>query len=57
MTIQPEFSFGKGRTQINLRGKEAIKAGGWAIRTLLVARAFALLLPAIAIVVAWWRLT
>jgi len=53
--MQPEFSFGKGRTQINLKGKEAIQAGGWAIRTLLVARAFAVLVPAIAIAVAWWR--
>jgi len=53
----PEFSFGKGRTQINLKGKVAIQAGGWAIRMLLAARAFALLLPAIAIVMAWWRLS
>ena len=53
----PEFSFGKGRGQINLKGKDAIREGGWSIRALLLARALAILLPAIAITVAilLWR--
>jgi hypothetical protein len=34
-TSQPEFSFGRGRNQISLKGKEAITEGGWAIRLLL----------------------
>jgi hypothetical protein len=49
--MHPEFSFGKGRTQICLKGKEAIQAGGWAIRTLLLARAFAVLVPAIGLAI------
>ncbi len=53
----PEFSFGKGRSQINLKGKDAIREGGWSIRALLLARALAILLPAIAISLALvlWR--
>jgi len=53
----PEFSFGKGRNQINLKGKEAIKEGGWSIRFLLLARALAILLPAIgaALGLLFWR--
>lgn len=53
----PEFSFGKGRNQINLKGKEAIREGGWAIRGLLLARAMAILLPAfaVAVMLALWR--
>jgi hypothetical protein len=56
--IIPEFSFGQGRNQINLKGKEAIKQGGWSIRFLLVARALAILLPPIsaAIALVIWRL-
>jgi hypothetical protein len=44
----PEFSFGQGRNQITLRGDKAIREGGWSIRALLLARAAAVLLPALA---------
>jgi hypothetical protein len=46
----PEFSFGKGRNQIVLKGKAAIREGGWAIRFLLISRALAVLLSALAVV-------
>jgi hypothetical protein len=48
----PEFTFGKGRTQINLKGRDAIREGGWSIRALLLARALAILVPAIALTIA-----
>jgi len=53
----PEFSFGQGRNQIILKGDKAIREGGWSIRALLLARAMAILLPAIAAAVAFalWR--
>jgi hypothetical protein len=53
----PEFSFGKGRNQIILKGDKAIREGGWSIRALLLARALAILLPAVgaAIALAVWR--
>ena len=44
----PEFSLGKGWNQIHLKGKEAIREGGWAIRFLLVMRGLAIVLAAIA---------
>ena len=37
----PEISFGAGRGQVKLKGKESIDAGGWALRLLFVARAVA----------------
>jgi hypothetical protein len=54
---EPEFSFGNGRNQIKLKGSEAIRAGGWSIRALLLARAAAILVPAIVAAVAFvlWR--
>lgn len=52
----PEFSFGSGRNQINLKGKEAIREGGWSIRLLLAARAVAILLTAVTVfMIAFWR--
>jgi hypothetical protein len=53
----PEFSFGYGRYRINLKGKDAIRAGGWSIRVLLLARAMAILFPAVAFAIAilMWR--
>jgi hypothetical protein len=48
----PEFLFGRGRHQISLKGREAIREGGWAIRLLLVARALAISLPVLAAVIA-----
>ena len=55
---EPEFSFGKGRSQINLKGRDAIREGGWSIRALLLPRALGMLLPALAIsaVILLWRL-
>jgi hypothetical protein len=54
----PEFSFGNGRNQIKLKGSEAIKAGGWTIRALLLAKAAAILVPVLATAIALlvWRL-
>ena len=46
----PEISVGKGRSQISLKGKDAIRAGGWAIQWLLFARGLAIIVVAIAIV-------
>jgi hypothetical protein len=43
----PEFSFRSGRYQIEIRGRDAIRESGWAIRWLIVARALAITLPAI----------
>jgi hypothetical protein len=56
-TNEPEFEFGSGRGKISLKGRDAIRAGGWTIRALLVARALRILLPALAISVAilLWR--
>ena len=39
----PEISFGAGRNQVTLKGSEAIKAGGWTLRLLFVAKAVAYL--------------
>jgi hypothetical protein len=44
----PEFTFGNGRNHISLKGREAIREGGWSIRLLLTARALAILIPALA---------
>jgi hypothetical protein len=49
----PEFSFGRGRNQISLKGKDAIREGGSAIRAILVARAIATLLYAISVPMAF----
>lgn len=38
---EPEFSFDK----IRLRGKDAIRAAGWSLRLLIVAKAIALVTP------------
>jgi hypothetical protein len=35
----PEVIFGSGKSQISLRGREAIRAAGWALRLLLFAKA------------------
>jgi hypothetical protein len=40
----PEVIFGSGKSQISLRGREAIRAAGWALRMLLFARAVRVLL-------------
>jgi hypothetical protein len=40
----PEVIFGSGKGQISLRGREAIRAAGWALRLLLYARALKILL-------------
>jgi hypothetical protein len=55
----PEISIGSGKTQVILRGRDAIRAAGWALRLLLFARAASLLaLPVGAAViygaVKWW---
>jgi hypothetical protein len=34
----PEISIGIGRTQVVLRGRDAIRAAGWSLRFLLFAR-------------------
>ena len=54
---EPEVSFGNGRNQIKLKGSEAIRAGGWSIRVLLLARAAAIFVPVIvaAVVLVLWR--
>ena len=54
---EPEFLFGKGRNQITLKGKDAIREGG-VIRWLLLARALAILVPAVATVIGIliWRI-
>jgi hypothetical protein len=41
---EPEFSFGRGRNQIKLKGNEAIRAGGVAIRFLLFSKGIAIVL-------------
>lgn len=53
---EPEFSFGKGRNQISLKGADAIREARWAIRALLVARALAVVLAGSAILTAAWKL-
>jgi hypothetical protein len=40
--MSPEIAIGSGRTQIILRGRDAIRAAGWALRFLLVARGVSL---------------
>jgi hypothetical protein len=45
-TTDPEFEFGRGLSRITLRGRDAIREGGWSIRFLLVARGAAMLLSA-----------
>jgi hypothetical protein len=49
MIGDPEISFGTGRGQVKLKGSEAIEAGGWALRLLLLARAVSVVLKAIAV--------
>jgi hypothetical protein len=53
----PEFSFRSGRYQIDIKGRDAIREGGWAIRWLIIARALAIALPAIsaALTLLLWR--
>jgi hypothetical protein len=38
-----EISLGAGKSQVTLKGKEAIRAAGWTLRLLLFARAIAIL--------------
>jgi hypothetical protein len=40
----PEVIFGSGKSQISLKGKEAIRAAAWALPLLLFARALRILL-------------
>jgi hypothetical protein len=57
MTDIPEISVGKGRRQISLKGKEAIREGGWTIRWLLFTRGLATIIMTIAVVLVLlgWR--
>jgi hypothetical protein len=55
----PEISFGSGKSLIVLKGRDAIRAAGWALRFLLFARGASNLLLSTAVVVAcailkWW---
>jgi hypothetical protein len=52
----PEISIGVGRTQIVLRGRDAIRAAGWSLRFLLFARGFLFVAGALSICAAvkWW---
>jgi hypothetical protein len=40
---EPQVSIGRGRSQIVLKGKDAIEAGGWSIKFLFVAIAVAIM--------------
>jgi hypothetical protein len=40
----PEVRVGAGKSQISLKGKEAIQAAGWTLRFLLVAKGIAILI-------------
>lgn len=40
----PEVIFGSGKSQISLRGREAIKAAAWAVPLLVLAKALRILL-------------
>jgi hypothetical protein len=40
----PEISFGSGKSLIVLKGRESIRAAGWALRYLLFARATMMLM-------------
>jgi hypothetical protein len=40
----PEITFGDGKSKINFKGKEALRAAGWGLRLLLFARAVRILL-------------
>jgi len=40
----PEFSFGDGKNKVSIKGREAIRAAGWALRLLLFARAMNMLI-------------
>jgi hypothetical protein len=52
----PEISFGYGLGQIRIRGKEALRAAGWAVRFLLVARGSApWLMAAGSLLATWWH--
>jgi hypothetical protein len=52
-----EISLGSGKSQVVLKGREAIRAAGWALRLLLISRAVATLTVSIAGII-WlvWRL-
>jgi hypothetical protein len=52
----PEISIGSGRSQIVLKGREAIRAAGWTLRFLLFARGVSLLGVGLAVAAAvrWW---
>ncbi len=52
----PEISIGSGKTQITLRGREAIRAAGWPLRFLLFAYAIALLSIPSAFGAVYWLL-
>jgi len=53
----PEISIGAGRTQIILRGRDAIRAAGWSLRFLLFARGVSLFVIggfAVYAATKWW---
>ncbi len=55
---EPQVSIGRGRSQIVLRGKDAIEAGGWAVKFVFVAIGFAIMTPpalGIFFLVKWWH--
>jgi hypothetical protein len=41
---EPQVLIGRGRSQIVLRGKDAIEAGGWTVKLLFIARAVAIMM-------------
>jgi hypothetical protein len=47
----PEIAIGSGRTQIILRGRDAIRAAGWSLRFLLFTRGLLFVMGALAV---WW---
>jgi hypothetical protein len=53
----PEITFGTGKSRVTLRGSQAIRAAGWTLRFLLIARALSILafpLGSIYLMVKWW---
>jgi hypothetical protein len=41
---EPEISFGSGKGQVVLKGRDAIRAAGWAVPLVLLAKAAAILI-------------
>jgi hypothetical protein len=51
----PEVTVGTGRSQVKLRGIEAINAAGWTVKLILIAKAAAIVMISVGALYMFWK--